>query len=149
MSFAIRDDVPALDMYNNGYVRTGLGESDKRWQGIEWMFLRLIGYIFGIGTMLFLIVAVGIGWYVSKLADDLPDYEVLSRYEPAVTTRIHAVDGSLMAEYAHERRLYLPIQALPEKLKQAFLSAEDKNFYTHKGISIPGLIRAVKTNLEN
>jgi len=113
------------------------------------MILRLIGYIFGIGTMLFLIVAVGVGWYVSKLADDLPDYEVLNRYEPAVTTRIHAVDGSLMAEYAHERRLYLPIQAMPEKLKQAFLSAEDKNFYSHKGISIPGLIRAVKTNIQN
>ncbi len=113
------------------------------------MFLRLIGYIFGIGTVLFLLVAAGVGWYVTRLADDLPDYEVLSRYEPPVTTRIHAVDGSLMAEYARERRLYLPIQAIPEKLKQAFLSAEDKDFYSHKGISIPGLTRAVITNIKN
>ena len=113
------------------------------------MLLRIIGYLFGIGTMLALLVAAGVGWYVSDLADDLPDYEVLNRYEPPVTTRVHAVNGSLMAEYAHERRLYLPIQAMPENLKQAFLSAEDKNFYSHKGISIPGLVRAVVTNVKN
>lgn len=113
------------------------------------MFLRIIGYLFGIGTMLALLVAAGVGWYVSDLADDLPDYEVLNRYEPPVTTRVHAVNGSLIAEYAHERRLYLPIQAMPERLKQAFLSAEDKNFYSHKGISIPGLVRAVITNVKN
>ena len=113
------------------------------------MFLRLIGYLFGIGALLFLIVALGVGWYVSKLVADLPDFEVLNRYEPPVTTRIHAVNGSLMAEYAREHRLYLPIQAIPEKLKQAFIAAEDKNFYSHKGISIPGLVRAVMTNVRN
>ncbi len=113
------------------------------------MFLRLIGYLFGIGASVFLIVALGVGWYVSKLVADLPDFEVLNRYEPPVTTRIHAVNGSLMAEYARERRLYLPIQAIPEKLKQAFIAAEDKNFYSHKGISIPGLARAVVTNVKN
>ena len=113
------------------------------------MFLRIVGYLFGIGTMLALLVAAGVGWYVSDLADDLPDYEVLSKYEPPVTTRVHAVNGALMAEYAHERRLYLPIQAMPERLKQAFLSAEDKNFYSHKGISISGLVRAVVINVQN
>ena len=113
------------------------------------MFLRIVGYIFGIGTMLALLVAAGVAWYVSGLDKDLPDYEVLSRYEPPVTTRVHAVNGSLIAEYAHERRLYLPIQAMPERLKLAFLAAEDKNFYSHKGISIPGLVRAVITNVKN
>ncbi|OQM76572.1 penicillin-binding protein 1A [Manganibacter manganicus] len=111
--------------------------------------IRLIGYFFGIGTMLALLVAAGAAIYVSHLTEDLPDYEVLAKYEPPVTTRIHASDGSLMAEYAHERRLYLPIQAIPDRVKAAFLSAEDKNFYNHPGVDITGLMRAVITNLQN
>ena len=104
--------------------------------------IRLIGYFFGIGTTLALLVAAGVAVYVGHLAKDLPDYEVLAKYEPPVTTRIHADDGSLMAEYAHERRLYLPIQAIPDRIKAAFLSAEDKNFYSHPGIDIQGIARA-------
>ena len=104
--------------------------------------IRLIGYFFGIGTTLALLVAAGVAVYVGHLAKDLPDYEVLAKYEPPVTTRIHADDGSLMAEYAHERRLYLPIQAIPDRVKAAFLSAEDKNFYSHPGIDIQGIARA-------
>ncbi len=104
--------------------------------------IRLIGYFFGIGTTLTLLVAAGVAIYVGHLTKDLPDYEVLAKYEPPVTTRIHASDGSLMAEYAHERRLYLPIQAIPDRVKAAFLSAEDKNFYSHPGIDIQGFARA-------
>ncbi|MBX3567295.1 MAG: penicillin-binding protein 1A [Rhizobiaceae bacterium] len=111
--------------------------------------IRLIGYFFGIGTMLALLVAGGIAVYIGKLAKDLPDYEVLANYEPPVTTRVHAVDGSLMGEFAHERRLYLPIQAVPDRVKAAFLSAEDKNFYKHPGVDVTGLGRAVMTNLRN
>ena len=111
--------------------------------------IRLIGYFFGIGTVLALLVAAGVAVYVGNLAKDLPDYEVLAKYEPPVTTRIHASDGALMAEYARERRLYLPIQAVPDRVKAAFLSAEDKNFYTHPGIDITGLGRAVMVNLQN
>lgn len=104
--------------------------------------IRLLGYFFGIGTAVALLVAAGVAVYVGNLSKDLPDYEVLARYEPPVTTRIHASDGSLMAEYAHERRLYLPIQAIPDRVKAAFLSAEDKNFYSHPGIDIQGIGRA-------
>ncbi|MCC0029107.1 MAG: penicillin-binding protein 1A [Brucellaceae bacterium] len=111
--------------------------------------LRLIGYFFGIGTVFALMVAAGVALYVKSLSDDIPDYEVLANYEPPVTTRVHAVDGSLMAEYAHERRLYLPIQAIPDRVKAAFISAEDKNFYSHPGIDIQGLTRAVITNVRN
>ena len=64
------------------------------------MLFRLFGYLFGIGTVAFLLVAGGVAWYVSELTQDLPDYEVLNRYEPPVTTRIHAASGELMAEYA-------------------------------------------------
>ena len=111
--------------------------------------IRLIGYFFGIGTTLALLVAAGVALYVGNLTKDLPDYEVLAKYEPPVTTRIHASDGSLMGEYARERRLYLPIQAVPDRVKAAFLSAEDKNFYNHPGIDVTGLGRAVLTNLQN
>ncbi len=67
---------------------------------------------------------------------------MLEKYEPPVTTRLHAADGSLMAEYAKERRLYLPIQTIPQRLKDAFLSAEDKNFYNHPGVDLEGIGRA-------
>jgi penicillin-binding protein 1A len=111
--------------------------------------IRLIGYFFGVGVTLALVAAAAVGLYVGNLTKDLPDYEVLAKYEPPVTTRIHASDGSLMAEYAHEKRLYLPIQAVPDRVKAAFLSAEDKNFYSHPGIDISGLLRAVLINAEN
>ncbi|MGI9353124.1 MAG: transglycosylase domain-containing protein, partial [Rhizobiaceae bacterium] len=113
------------------------------------MLLRIIGYLFGLGMLLAIVVVAGVAWYVNKMSDGLPDYEVLNAYEPPVTTRIHAADGSLMAEYARERRLYLPIQAVPEIIKAAFLSAEDKNFYKHPGVDPAGIARAVVTNFQN
>jgi len=81
--------------------------------------VRLIGYFFGIGTVLAMIVAGGVAIYIGSLTKDLPDYEVLAKYEPPVMTRVHASDGSLMAEYARERRMYLPIQAIPNRVKAA------------------------------
>src|SRR6187455_1754228 len=111
--------------------------------------IRLIGYFFGIGTALALLVAAGAWMFVGGMTKDLPDYEVLANYEPPVTTRVHASDGALMGEFARERRLYLPIQAVPDRVKAAFLSAEDKNFYHHPGIDVTGLGRAVVTNFQN
>jgi penicillin-binding protein 1A len=109
------------------------------------MIFRIFGYLFGVGAVFFLLIAGAIAWYVSGLAQDLPDYEVLAKYEPPVMTRIHAADGQLVAEYAHERRLYLPIQAIPDRVKAAFLSAEDKNFYHHSGVDPFGIVRAMLT----
>ena len=111
--------------------------------------IRIFGYFFGIGTALALLAAAGVAVYVGNLAKDLPDYEVLAKYEPPVTTRVHASDGALMGEFARERRLYLPIQAVPDRVKAAFLSAEDKNFYNHPGVDVTGLGRAVVTNFQN
>ena len=111
--------------------------------------VRLLGYFFGIGVVMALLVAAGIALYIGDISKDLPDYEVLAKYEPPVTTRVHASDGALMAEFARERRLYLPIQAVPDRVKAAFLSAEDKNFYSHPGIDVTGLARAVLVNIQN
>ena len=111
--------------------------------------IRLIGYFFGIGAVAFLGVAAAVALYLGSVTKDLPDYEVLNSYAPPVTTRVHAGDGALMAEYARERRLYLPIQAIPDRVKAAFLSAEDKNFYQHPGVDVTGLFRAIMVNLQN
>ena len=85
-------------------------------------------------------------WHYSK---DLPDYSQLQDYEPPVMTRVHAADGSLLAEYAKERRLYLPIQAMPKLVTNAFVAAEDKNFYQHPGIDIYGIARAAMLYVQN
>jgi penicillin-binding protein 1A len=111
--------------------------------------LRFFGFLFSIGAIFFLIGAVGLAygfWFFSK---DLPDHAQLANYEPPVMTRVHASDGSLMAEYARERRLYVPIRAVPKLVKDAFLAAEDKNFYKHVGIDPEGLARAVVVNLRS
>src|SRR5215208_1208094 len=104
--------------------------------------LRFFGFLFTLGTILFLVgvaAAAGLMWHFSK---DLPDYSQLQDYEPPVMTRVHATDGSLVAEYANQRRLYLPIQAIPKMVISAFLAAEDKNFYEHNGLDFGGIIRA-------
>ena len=111
--------------------------------------VRLIGYFFGLACVLFLVVAAVVAIYLAGVAKDLPDYEVLNSYEPPVATRVHAGNGALMAEYARERRLFLPIQAVPDRVKAAFLSAEDKNFYNHPGVDLAGLARAVVNNIQN
>jgi penicillin-binding protein 1A len=82
-------------------------------------------------------------WYFGR---DLPDYQQLAHYEPAITTRVHAGDGRLLAEYATERRVFVPIQAIPKQLVNAFLSAEDKNFYSHHGIDPVSMVRAAITD---
>jgi len=95
------------------------------------LLLRFFGWIFAVGTVLFLVGiagTAGLFWHFSK---DLPDYSQLQDYEPPVMTRVHASDGSLVAEYARERRLYLPIQAIPKLVTNAFIAAEDKNFSHH------------------
>ncbi len=108
---------------------------------------RILGWLFGFGAFCALAgVAVGIV-YLNQVAAGLPDYTVLKDYQPPVTTRVHAADGTLLAEYAHERRLFQPIETIPPLLLQAFLSAEDKDFYRHHGIAIDGVIRALRDNV--
>jgi len=80
---------------------------------------------------------------------DLPSYDVIAHYEPPIVTRIYAADGKLIEEYAKERRLYLPIEEIPDLVKNAFLSAEDKHFYDHPGIDFVGVGRAALTNIKN
>src|ERR1700745_1963551 len=102
------------------------------------LMLRFLGLVFAAGTILFVVgvaVAAGVLWHYSK---SLPDYSQLQDYEAAVMTRVHAADGSPLAEYARERRLYIPVQAIPKRVINAFIAAEDKNFYEHGGVDFSG-----------
>src|SRR5437868_2380392 len=113
------------------------------------LLVRFMGFLFAAGTVMFLVgvgAVAGAIWHFSK---DLPDYSQLQDYEPPVMTRVHAVDGSLLGEYAKERRLYLPIQAVPKLVINAFLAAEDKNFYEHGGIDYSGMARAALLFAQN
>src|ERR1700751_2434839 len=113
------------------------------------LLVRFLGFLFAAGTVIFLVgigAMAGLIWHFSK---DLPDYSQLQDYEPPVMTRVHAVDGSLLGEYAKERRLYLPIQAGPQLVIKAFLDPQDKNFYEHGGIDYSGMARAALLYAQN
>lgn len=96
-------------------------------------------------SILGMIGVAGVFWHFGR---GLPDYKQLVGYEPPTVTRIHAGDGSLLAEFAREKRAFVPISAIPKKVIKAFLSAEDKKFYEHHGIDFIGVARAVLTNLK-
>jgi penicillin-binding protein 1A len=111
--------------------------------------IRFLTTLFG----LVLLVALGGGavgvagfYYFGR---GLPDYRQLAVYEPPVMTRVHAGDGRLLAEYATEKRVFVPVGAMPKRVVQAFLSTEDKNFYSHPGVDISGVVRATIMNLRN
>ena len=79
----------------------------------------------------------------------LPEYSQLADYEPPTVTRVHAGDGRLLAEYATEKRVYVPVTAIPLRVRNSFLSAEDKNFYSHPGVDFLSVVRAIVTNIAN
>jgi penicillin-binding protein 1A len=111
--------------------------------------MRILGGLFAAVSILFILAggtAVAV-WTI--YGRSLPDHTQLRDYDPPVTTRVYAGDGRLMAEYATEKRIFVPIDAIPERVIQAFLSAEDKNFYLHPGVDLPGIARAVWINLSN
>ena len=80
---------------------------------------------------------------------DIPDYKKLATYEPPVTTRLYAGDGQVLMEYAVEKRIFVPENKIPALVKNAFIAAEDKHFYSHPGIDFFGIVRAIFTNFKN
>jgi len=109
--------------------------------------VKLIRFLFVCAVVLAIAGSGFVGvtiWYFGR---DLPDYQQLAHYQPPITTRVHAGDGRLLAEYATERRVFVPIQAIPKRVIDAFLSAEDKNFYSHHGIDPLSMVRAAVTDV--
>ncbi len=85
-------------------------------------------------------------WYFSI---GLPDYKKLSNYQPPISSRVYSEDGKLIAEYAIQKRLFVPYESIPTVVVNSFLSAEDKNFFDHPGVDAKGILRALINNLKN
>ncbi len=116
-------------------------------------FLNFLGFVFSwltLGLFLAAIMIGGIFWVYSR---DLPDHEQLAQYSPPTLSRIYSGRGLVMDEFARERRIYTPIDEIPDVIKHAFISAEDKNFYTHSGFDARGIaaaaVEAVQSRGEN
>ncbi len=108
---------------------------------------RLIARLALTSLVLLLLAGGGLAYLVWRYGQDLPDYRQLADYRPPTVTRIHAGDGRLLAEYAREKRVFVPASAIPARVKNAFVAAEDKNFYRHFGVDPLGILRAVIDNV--
>ena len=104
---------------------------------------NFLGGIFTALTLGMVFAALTVGGIFYMYSRDLPSYEVLSQYTPATISRIYSGEGEIIDEFARERRLFVPAEDIPDLVKQAFISAEDKNFYTHHGYDTRGMVAAL------
>src|SRR6056297_1448082 len=111
--------------------------------------LSLFGTVFSLITLVVVIFGLSIGAVLHIYGKDLPSHESLANYTPPTISRIYSSEGRIIDEFARERRLFTPAEEIPELVKQAFISAEDKNFYAHAGYDARGiaaaLVEAVRT----
>ncbi len=117
----------------------------KFWQAFSSLILMLLSWAF-LGL---LGVAALFAFLLKNYTNDIPDFNKLQNYQPPVVTRVYTADGQLMAEFAEEKRVFVPISTVPALVKNAFMSAEDRNFYTHEGLDFMGIGRAVLINIKN
>lgn len=110
--------------------------------------LKFLAYGFLVLLVLGLAAAGGIAYGLYHYGRGLPDYQQLADYEPPTVTRFYAGDGRLLAEYALEKRVFVPVDAIPRRVVEAFLAAEDKSFFDHGGIDVRGVARAAIANLK-
>ena len=111
---------------------------------MRWLLVLFSTFLIGC-----LVVIGGLLWGLHHFGRGLPDYKQLADYKPPVMTRVHAGDGRLLSEYARQHRVFVPVNAMPHRVIKAFLSAEDKNFYTHSGIDFISLAKAMVDNVQN
>ena len=111
--------------------------------------LKFINFSLKFLIIIFIILVfflVSTFWYFSI---GLPDYKKLSNYQPPISSRVYSEDGKLIAEYALQKRLFVPIESIPDKVINAFLAAEDKNIFSHPGVDAKGILRATVKNFKN
>ena len=108
-----------------------------------------------IKKILILLITIGLGLFVSIIvilwtySNKLPDYKFLKNYKPSVSSKLYSGGGELVSDFSSEKRIFVPYNAIPKKVIHAFLSAEDKNFFSHPGVDAKGIIRAVLRNISN
>ena len=110
------------------------------------ILLKFAGLALALGLLGALVTGIVV---LYRYGQDLPDVNQLKNYQPPVTTRAYTADGSLLVEFARQNRLFVPISAVPKKVVEAFLAAEDKNFFQHSGVDFKGVARAIFVNLTN
>lgn len=98
--------------------------------------------LLAVGIFIFLTVTIFGFLTFKRYSENLPDYEQLKNYNPIITSRLYAADGSLISEFSKEKRIFVPIDNIPKNLINAFLAAEDANFYKHSGIDPTAILRA-------
>ena len=111
--------------------------------------LRVLAALFALSLILAVVGVIALLIGYQHYSRDLPDYQNLAAYDPPTVTRLHAGDGRILAEYAVEKRVFVPIEVIPKRIVNAFLSAEDQNFYHHQGVDPLAVARAVVTNVSH
>ena len=105
--------------------------------------IRLIASLFSNLALLGIFGFAGMVAVIRGYASDLPSHDELRNYQPAMLSRVYSGEGNVIAEFARERRVFVPIDEVPELVKQAFISAEDKNFYEHAGFDLRAIAAAI------
>ena len=105
--------------------------------------MRFLGFIFSWLTLGGLMGLIALAWVFSAYSHDLPDTEALRNYNPPTLSRVYSADGRVLDEFVNERRIFTPADEIPDIVKWAFISAEDKNFYVHQGFDARGMLAAL------
>ena len=110
---------------------------------------RIIKNIFILVLSIGLLSAISILAVLWAFSNNLPDYKFLKNYKPSVSSKVYSGDGELVNDFSSEKRIFVPYKSISEKVINAFLSAEDKNFYSHPGVDAKGVMRAIIKNISN
>ena len=97
-------------------------------------------------SLIILILILAVLW---NFSNNIPDYKYLKNYKPPVSSKVYAGNGDLVADFSQEKRIFVPYSSIPSTVINAFLSAEDKNFYSHPGVDAKGVLRAIINNIQN
>ena len=109
------------------------------------IFKKIFLGIIGISLILFILI-IGILW---NFSNNIPDYKFLKSYKPPVSSKVYSANGELVSDFSKEKRIFVPYSSIPQNVINAFLSAEDKNFFSHPGVDAKGVLRAVFNNINN
>ena len=104
----------------------------------------LVGFI-----SLFLLISIFVLGILWNFSNNIPDYKFLKNYKPPVSSKVYSGNGDLVADFSKEKRIFVPYASIPENVINAFLSAEDKNFFSHPGVDAKGVLRATINNIKN
>ncbi|MCA8897847.1 MAG: penicillin-binding protein 1A [Hyphomonas sp.] len=122
--------------------------SSLRLPGPPWVWIWLRRLVI-LGVVLVAVAFIGLWMYFAALGRTVPSIEKLKQYEPPITSRVHAGDGTLIAEFADQHRVFVPYESMPKHVVEAFVAAEDKNFFHHHGLDYMGILRGALNSVKN